>query len=45
LEVLCADRRHVGDTEHETNGIKDVGFTTAVQASDGVERFVPALHD
>jgi hypothetical protein len=45
LKVLCADRRHVRDTKHEANGIEDVRFTTAVQASDGVERFVPALRD
>lgn len=42
LQVLRANRGHVGDAQHEADGVQDVGLATAVEASDGVEAFVPS---
>jgi hypothetical protein len=44
LLVLRAHLRHVSDTEYETDGIENVGFARAVEASDGVEARVPARY-
>lgn len=35
----------VGNAENETNGIQDVGFPGAIEASDGVELRVEGAHD
>jgi hypothetical protein len=42
LQVLCADRGHVGDAQHEADGVQDVGFAAAVEAGNRVEALVPA---
>lgn len=42
LEILRANRGHVGNAENEANGIQNIGLSTAVQAGDRVETFVPA---
>jgi hypothetical protein len=44
LLVLRTHLRHVSDTEHETDGIENVGFARAVEASDGVEARVPSRY-
>lgn len=41
LEVLRSNGRHVGDSENKANGIENVGFPTAVKASDRVEALIP----
>jgi len=38
-----ADLAQVGDSQDEANGVKDVGFATAVETSNGVEFRVPQI--
>lgn len=37
LQISGSNLLEVGDTQHEADGIEDVGFPGAVQTRDGVE--------
>jgi len=41
LEVLRADRGHIGDSKNEAYRVEDVGFTGSVQTGDRIEALVP----
>lgn len=41
LQILCADGRHICYAQDEADGVQDVGLSTAVEASDGIEALVP----
>jgi len=45
LQRARPDLLELGDAEHETDGVEDVGLATAVQARNRIELLVKALHD